>query len=81
MDALQITPISQANASQRTGRAGRTGNGYVRLPREFLSVRPLISILTGSAIDYILKWLSEMNFSKAPFQKFKGQTWPTLSFY
>lgn len=29
MDALQITPISQANANQRTGRAGRTGNGYV----------------------------------------------------
>lgn len=29
MDALQITPISQANASQRTGRAGRTGSGYV----------------------------------------------------
>ncbi|KAG5220543.1 pre-mrna splicing factor [Salix suchowensis] len=31
MDALQITPISQANANQRTGRAGRTGNGYVFL--------------------------------------------------
>jgi pre-mRNA-splicing factor ATP-dependent RNA helicase DHX38/PRP16 len=31
MDALQITPISQANANQRTGRAGRTGNGFVRL--------------------------------------------------
>lgn len=29
MDALQITPISQANASQRSGRAGRTGNGCV----------------------------------------------------
>ncbi|KAJ7599325.1 pre-mRNA splicing factor [Mycena floridula] len=28
MDALQITPISQANAGQRTGRAGRTGNGF-----------------------------------------------------
>ncbi|KAJ7223236.1 pre-mRNA splicing factor [Mycena pura] len=28
MDALQITPISQANANQRMGRAGRTGNGY-----------------------------------------------------
>src|SRR5260221_7140979 len=28
MDALQITPISQANSNQRTGRAGRTGNGY-----------------------------------------------------
>ena len=27
MDALQITPISQANANQRSGRAGRTTNG------------------------------------------------------
>ena len=27
MDTLQITPISQANASQRSGRAGRTGTG------------------------------------------------------
>eukprot|EP00823_Brevimastigomonas_motovehiculus_P006334 TRINITY_DN5223_c0_g1_i1.p1 TRINITY_DN5223_c0_g1~~TRINITY_DN5223_c0_g1_i1.p1 ORF type:complete len:765 (-),score=184.00 TRINITY_DN5223_c0_g1_i1:110-2404(-) len=27
MDALQITPISQANANQRAGRAGRTGPG------------------------------------------------------
>ena len=25
MDALQITPISMANANQRSGRAGRTG--------------------------------------------------------
>jgi len=28
MDALQITPVSQANANQRAGRAGRTGPGY-----------------------------------------------------
>ncbi|KAJ3499894.1 hypothetical protein NLJ89_g10030 [Agrocybe chaxingu] len=28
MDALQITPISQANANQRSGRAGRTGSGF-----------------------------------------------------
>ena len=28
MDALQITPVSQANANQRMGRAGRTGSGY-----------------------------------------------------
>lgn len=28
MDALQITPVSQANANQRTGRAGRTGSGF-----------------------------------------------------
>lgn len=27
MDALQVTPISQANADQRSGRAGRTGPG------------------------------------------------------
>ncbi|KAL6618221.1 P-loop containing nucleoside triphosphate hydrolase protein [Neocallimastix californiae] len=27
MDSLQITPISQANANQRSGRAGRTGAG------------------------------------------------------
>ncbi|KAJ2056357.1 Pre-mRNA-splicing factor ATP-dependent RNA helicase PRP16 [Coemansia sp. S146] len=27
MDSLQITPISQANANQRSGRAGRTGPG------------------------------------------------------
>jgi pre-mRNA-splicing factor ATP-dependent RNA helicase DHX38/PRP16 len=28
MDALVVTPISQANANQRAGRAGRTGPGY-----------------------------------------------------
>lgn len=28
MDALQITPVSQANANQRAGRAGRTGPGH-----------------------------------------------------
>jgi pre-mRNA-splicing factor ATP-dependent RNA helicase DHX38/PRP16 len=27
MDALQISPVSQANANQRSGRAGRTGPG------------------------------------------------------
>lgn len=27
MDSLKITPISQANAGQRAGRAGRTGSG------------------------------------------------------
>ena len=28
MDSLQVTPISQANANQRSGRAGRTGPGF-----------------------------------------------------
>lgn len=34
MDALQITPISQANGNQRSGRAGRTGPGYVSTGQE-----------------------------------------------
>jgi HrpA-like RNA helicase len=42
MDALQITPISQANANQRTGRAGRTGNGYITFS---LSRRSLADIV------------------------------------
>jgi len=28
MDALNMTPISRANANQRSGRAGRTGPGF-----------------------------------------------------
>ena len=28
MDALLVTPVSKANANQRSGRAGRTGPGY-----------------------------------------------------
>lgn len=36
MDALQITPISQANANQRTGRAGRTGSGFVSMCRPIM---------------------------------------------
>lgn len=28
MDALLVTPVSRANANQRSGRAGRTGKGY-----------------------------------------------------
>lgn len=31
MDTLQITPVSQANANQRSGRAGRTGPGMCSL--------------------------------------------------
>jgi pre-mRNA-splicing factor ATP-dependent RNA helicase DHX38/PRP16 len=27
MDSLAVTPVSQANANQRSGRAGRTGPG------------------------------------------------------
>ena len=40
MDALQVTPCSQANANQRAGRAGRTGPGYcyrLYTERQFVS--------------------------------------------
>lgn len=43
MDALQLTPISQANADQRKGRAGRTGPGVCfRLYTETNFVRELL---------------------------------------
>ena len=32
MDALQLTPISQASARQRSGRAGRTGPEHLLSP-------------------------------------------------
>lgn len=40
MDALQIFPISQANANQRAGRAGRTGPGQVFYRLQFGKILP-----------------------------------------
>jgi pre-mRNA-splicing factor ATP-dependent RNA helicase DHX38/PRP16 len=37
MDALQVTPISQANSNQRAGRAGRTGPGDAVYRSEMLA--------------------------------------------
>lgn len=43
MDSLQITPISQANADQRAGRAGRTGPGHCyRLYTELAYAREML---------------------------------------
>ncbi|KAL8271108.1 hypothetical protein Esti_004962 [Eimeria stiedai] len=43
MDALQVTPISQANANQRKGRAGRTGPGKCfRLYTETAFIREML---------------------------------------
>ncbi|EPX75102.1 ATP-dependent RNA helicase Prp16 [Schizosaccharomyces octosporus yFS286] len=42
IDTLQITPISQANANQRSGRAGRTGPGLAyRLYTELAYIREM----------------------------------------
>jgi len=38
MDALQIYPISQANANQRSGRAGRTGPGSCYRYTHYISI-------------------------------------------
>lgn len=49
MDALQIYPISQANANQRSGRAGRTGPGlcfrYVRASSTLHSIVGFLLII------------------------------------
>mmetsp|Transcript_4588 Transcript_4588/g.10051 ORF Transcript_4588/g.10051 Transcript_4588/m.10051 type:complete len:1204 (-) Transcript_4588:149-3760(-) len=45
MDSLQVTPISQANAGQRQGRAGRTGPGMCwRLYTDFQFVNEMLSM-------------------------------------
>eukprot|EP00834_Sanchytrium_tribonematis_P001580 NODE_40_length_35084_cov_0.543519.p4 type:complete len:903 gc:universal NODE_40_length_35084_cov_0.543519:20800-18092(-) len=44
IDTLQVTPISQANANQRSGRAGRTTNGFCyRLYTEIQFEKELLS--------------------------------------
>ena len=76
MDALQITPISQANANQRTGRAGRTGSGSV-ISRLALSGTSLTLLVIGSVIDCILKWPTGMNCLRMPFRRSNGPTLQT----
>ena len=45
MDSLQVTPISQANANQRKGRAGRTGPGKCyRLYTETAFIREMLPL-------------------------------------
>ncbi|KAI8904421.1 pre-mRNA-splicing factor ATP-dependent RNA helicase PRP16-like protein [Gorgonomyces haynaldii] len=67
MDSLQITPVSQANANQRSGRAGRTGPGHCyRLYTEsaykkemFENTIPEIQRTNLSNIVLLLKTLGE----------------------
>ena len=69
MDTLQITPISQANANQRSGRAGRTGPGTCyRLYTEpafrnelFPSTIPEIQRTTLANVVLLLKSLGVQN--------------------
>ncbi|KXN70896.1 P-loop containing nucleoside triphosphate hydrolase protein [Conidiobolus coronatus NRRL 28638] len=69
MDALQITPVSQANANQRSGRAGRTGAGTCfRLYTEqafnyemFINTIPEIQRANLSNVVLLLKSLGVEN--------------------
>ena len=75
MDALQITPVSQANADQRKGRAGRTGSGFCyRLYTEmayrnelFASTIPEIQRTNLANIVLLLKSLGVQNLLEFDF--------------
>ncbi|KAJ7102564.1 pre-mRNA splicing factor [Mycena belliarum] len=83
MDALQITPISQANANQRTGRAGRTGNGFCyRLYTEmayrnelFESTIPEIQRTNLANTVLLLKGLGVKNLLEFDFMDPPPQLW------
>lgn len=75
MDALQITPISQASSNQRKGRAGRTGVGYCyRLYTELMFANemlanqiPEIQRTNLGNIVLLLKSLGVTDLLKFPF--------------
>lgn len=88
MDALQITPISQANANQRTGRAGRTGSGFCyRLYTEtafnnelFESTIPEIQRTNLANTVLLLKSLGVKNLLEFDFMDPPPQV-PLISFF
>eukprot|EP00475_Leptophrys_vorax_P014240 TRINITY_DN20642_c0_g1_i3.p1 TRINITY_DN20642_c0_g1~~TRINITY_DN20642_c0_g1_i3.p1 ORF type:complete len:414 (+),score=110.63 TRINITY_DN20642_c0_g1_i3:104-1345(+) len=75
MDCLAVTPISQANANQRAGRAGRTGPGYAyRLYTErafqtelLTNTIPEIQRTNLANVVLLLKSLQIKNLMEFPF--------------
>ena len=75
MDALQVTPVSQANANQRAGRAGRTGPGECyRLYTDMVfrqelleSTVPELQRTNLSNVVLLLKSLKVENLLEFPF--------------
>ncbi|KAI8342035.1 P-loop containing nucleoside triphosphate hydrolase protein [Chlamydoabsidia padenii] len=63
MDALQITPISQANGNQRSGRAGRTGPGN----EMFVNTIPEIQRTNLASVVLLLKSLGVKNLLEFDF--------------
>ena len=88
MDALQITPISQANANQRTGRAGRTGSGFCyRLYTEmayrndmFPNNIPEIQRTNLANTVLLLKSLGVKNLLEFDFMDPPPQVWRSFAF-
>ena len=89
MDTLQITPISQANASQRAGRAGRTGPGksfhlYTKqaFDNEFyIQTIPEIQRTNLSSIVLLLKSLGVKNLLDFDFMDPPAQDTITTSMF
>jgi len=78
MDALQIYPISQANANQRSGRAGRTGPGlcfrYVhtqKVHRSGYNFQLIYILYAGCTPSDSTK----TNYLWLPFLKFSERIW------
>ncbi|KAI9621806.1 hypothetical protein KEM48_007586 [Puccinia striiformis f. sp. tritici PST-130] len=70
MDALQITPISQANANQRSGRAGRTGSGDELFPSTIPEIQRTNLANTVLLLKSLgVKNLLEFNFMDPPPQE------------
>lgn len=67
MDSLQITPISQANANQRSGRAGRTGAGCVAA-RSLPSLRRGRHSLLAPRCSTAYRLFTEMAFRDELFE-------------
>lgn len=82
MDSLQITPISQANANQRSGRAGRTGAGCVSsFLRRRGSTRLTCVCLRRAARRTACspRWPSATSSSRARSPRSSAPTCPTRS--
>ncbi len=58
MDALQIYPVSQANANQRTGRAGRTGPERQYKDEMLITTLPEFQRTNLANVVLLLKFLS-----------------------
>ena len=72
MESLIVTPISQAAANQRSGRAGRTGPGkyYYNLPFPFQLV---VDFSYYIVLHFVFSWSSGKSFQLFTFWSFQNE--------